>query len=114
LTLSSATGTGNAKIGATDDGVNDVSSAMEYWNGSAWVAYTTGSVVNIPATADLLVRVALFDQENYEGPETFTLTVTDANGRLRGAGTATIKDDGTGNIYMGDLQQMVQQLMQLP
>ncbi|MBU3582221.1 DUF4347 domain-containing protein, partial [Polynucleobacter sp. AP-Capit-er-40B-B4] len=94
---------GNATIGATDSGSNDLNSTLQYWSGSAWVNYTSGSVITIPTTADLLVRVALYDQSTYEGPEAFTLNVTDPNGKLRGSATATIMDDGTGTIYTGDV-----------
>lgn len=88
--------TGNAIIGAADNGTNDLDSQLEYWTGTAWVDYTNDSLVTIPALSDLLVRVAIYDRGNYEGPESFKLRVTDANGKLRGEGLATIYDDGTG------------------
>jgi hypothetical protein len=95
--------TGNATIGATDDGSNDVNNTLQYWNGSMWVNYVSGSLVTIPTSNDLLVRAALYYQRAYERPESIQLTVTDSADVLRGSGLATIMDDGTGVIYQGDL-----------
>ncbi|MBU3600726.1 DUF4347 domain-containing protein, partial [Polynucleobacter sp. 30F-ANTBAC] len=94
---------GSTSIGATDNGTNDLNDKLQYWTGSAWVDYTNGSIISIPATTDLIVRVAIYDHSNYEGPESFKLRVTDTAGKLRGEGLATIYDDGTGDIYNGDL-----------
>ena len=80
--------------------------AWEYWNGSAWVAYTTGNYVAIPSDGDgtaneatsLLVRVAITNDTVSDNGETFTLTATNTGG-TGATGTGTIMDDGTGTLF---------------
>lgn len=77
----------------------DFGSNLQYWNGSAWTAYSPG--FSVPGTAGanttLLVRVLLNADSAFENSENFTLTAAYANGGAKSAtGTATIKDDGTG------------------
>lgn len=88
VTLSPASG--SASLG-TDTAA---ASSLEVFNGSAWVAYTPGSRVQIPANGDgsLQVRLAVTaDSSSGESPETFTLTATNDSGRAA-VGTATILD----------------------
>ena len=92
--------------GGTATAGTDFANALEYWNGSAWVAYTPGSYVAIPSDGDgtsteaatLLVRVAITNDAPYEGAETFTLTASNTGGSAA-TGTGTIVDDGTGDYY---------------
>ncbi|WP_457767240.1 beta strand repeat-containing protein [Cyanobium sp. ULC065] len=103
----SVSGTGNQPVtlglqndadGATNDAAlgTDTGTQIQYFNGSTWVNYTSGTVDLI--NGSLLVRVAINDDSTFEGPETFQLAVTPTGGALS-TGTATINDDGTGNIY---------------
>jgi alpha-tubulin suppressor-like RCC1 family protein len=93
--------TDNATIGS-DSAVNDVNTTLQYWNGGVWVDYVAGSIVTAPKGVAFLVRVAINDQVAYEGPETFTLKVSDASDVTLGYGVATIMDNGTGSIFTGD------------
>ncbi len=86
----------------------DIGTALEYFDGTAWVPYTSESFVAIPADSDatpgepatLRVRVAIFNDNPYEGAERFALVVLNAGGDGN-TGTGTILDDGTGVIYLG-------------
>ncbi|MBV0881847.1 VCBS domain-containing protein [Noviherbaspirillum sp. L7-7A] len=81
-------------------GGSDFSANLEYYNGSAWAAYT-GAAVIIPGSvgaSTLLVRAAILNDPTYEGAETFTLTASNA-AAVGVTGTATIVDDGIGNVY---------------
>jgi hypothetical protein len=103
----SLTAVGDTKIGSSDDGINDLNNKLQYWdiaanNGAgAWIDYDDSVGVLIPAASNLLVRVALYDQVAYEGPESVQLTVTGAGGVVRGSGLATIRDDGVGDVFTG-------------
>jgi hypothetical protein len=94
LAVNQGSGDGFADLGAT--------SAIEYWNGSAWTSYTTGTVA-IPATGPLYVRVNIEAEQDdeFEGAETFVLMATNASG-TPAEGTGTIVDDGTGDYWIGD------------
>ncbi|HYF36460.1 MAG TPA: hypothetical protein VD994_14290, partial [Prosthecobacter sp.] len=103
LTLGdTGTDPGDATLG-TDTGVQ---ANLEYYNGTAWVSYTAGSYVVAPQVGGslngevsvLLVRVAIYQDAGYEGPETFTLTA-ETPSAISSTGTMTIADDGTGVIY---------------
>jgi len=74
----------------------DHGSAIEYWNGSAWTAYS--APVAMPG-ATMLVRVAITDDAVYEGRESFGLTAANTGGKST-LGTAGINDDGTGAVYL--------------
>ncbi len=86
----------NATIGT------DIANSLQYWNGGVWVNYVNDSTITAPSMANLLVRVVLNEQDAYEGPETFTLRVTDSSNNVVGYGVATIMDNGTGSIFTGD------------
>ncbi|MDP3877737.1 MAG: VCBS domain-containing protein [Methylobacter sp.] len=94
----SATTDIDATLG-TDTGNAGSGVPLQYFNGTSWVDYTANSLVAIPAgSTTLLVRTKIINDSLNEGAETFTLTVT-PNGGSAVVGTATIKDDGTGDIY---------------
>ena len=87
----------------TDTGNAGTGVPLQYYNGSAWVDYTPGTAVLIP-TGGLLVRTGIVNDAPYEGAETFQLkaTVTNSSGStdsVASYGTATIYDDGTGNVF---------------
>jgi VCBS repeat-containing protein len=86
---------GSATAGA------DFSPNLEYYDGSAWVAYAGGAVAIPSGSATLLVRSAVFQDTISEGSETLTLSAANKYGTLTTA-TSTIKDDGLGSIYLGD------------
>ena len=77
---------------------SDLGSALEYYDGSAWVGYTPGSQVVIPSGDKLLVRVAINQDNVHEGNESFTLTATASVGSSIGIGT--INDEGEGDVYL--------------
>ena len=87
------TGTGHAEID------KDVNTALEYYNGSSWVKYTSGSYVTMPANT-MLVRMAISNDSEYENSETLKLVASNTGGSDYD-GTATIKDDYTGKWFDG-------------
>ncbi|MBU3600727.1 hypothetical protein ICN28_09370, partial [Polynucleobacter sp. 30F-ANTBAC] len=79
----------------------DYGTDLEYFDGSVWQAYMPGDFVQIPITGtSLLVRALISNDTPADNGETFTLTATNT-GTSSVVGTATIKDDGTGNVYSG-------------
>ena len=97
---------GNTSVGTdtdatlgTDTGNAGTGVPLQYFNGTSWVDYTANSYVSIPAGGTtLLVRTRITNDSTYEGAETFTLTATNTGG-TGAEGIATIKDDGTGDLY---------------
>ncbi|MFH0235106.1 Calx-beta domain-containing protein [Vibrio diabolicus] len=76
--------------------VDDLGS-LEYNTGAGWVAVPVDGIVTVPAMlTEFDVRIATIDDEVYEGPEDFSVTVTGL-GAVQGTdtGLATIVDDGT-------------------
>jgi len=76
--------------------VDDLGS-LEYSTGAGWVAVPVDGIVTVPAMlTEFDVRIATIDDEVYEGPEDFSVTVTGL-GAVQGTdtGLATIVDDGT-------------------
>jgi hypothetical protein len=107
LSLSSGTATiENGSSPVATDGSEDFGPALEYWNGTAWTAYTANAFIAIPSDGDgtsgeaakLLVRTAVLPDALDEGDHTFTLTATNAGG-TPATGTATIDDRGGGVKY---------------
>ena len=76
----------------------DTGTQLQYFNGSSWLTYSSGAIITVPASGQLLVRLSISNGPDYEGPETFQLSVKTASGSTV-IGTATIYDDGTGTIY---------------
>ncbi|WP_316932966.1 Calx-beta domain-containing protein, partial [Vibrio harveyi] len=71
---------------------------LEYNTGSGWVAVPNDGVVTVPAgLSEFDVRVATIDDEVFEGPEEFSVSVTGLDS-VQGSdsGSATIVDDNTG------------------
>ncbi|MCR9672833.1 calcium-binding protein [Vibrio alginolyticus] len=76
--------------------VDDLGS-LEYNTGAGWVAVPVDGIVTVPAMlTEFDVRIATIDDEVYEGPEDFSVTVTGL-GAVQGTdtGLANIVDDGT-------------------
>lgn len=90
--------TGGSSAGLATLGL-DALPELEYYNGSSWQSYTTGSFIQLPLATTPVRMVVLQDKLN-EGAETLTLTAWNqaATGH---DGTGTIKDDGTGSVYLG-------------
>jgi hypothetical protein len=92
---------GTATIGT------DTSPGLEYFDGTAWVPYVPGNFVAIPAdgdgnpgeTATLRVRVAIINDNPYEGAEEFIVVVRNAGG-FGPSATGTILDNGGGSIFL--------------
>ena len=96
-----ADGSPTGPSGASEQGSKDYKNdSFEYWNGSAWAPYIPGTTsdVTIAASGTLYVRVAIYNDTTYEGAETFNLVVTPQSASAV-IGTATILDDGTGDIF---------------
>ncbi|ABU71333.1 Calx-beta domain-containing protein [Vibrio campbellii] len=71
---------------------------LEYNTGSGWVAVPNDGVVTVPAgLSEFDVRVATIDDEVFEGPEEFSVSMTGLDS-VQGSdsGSATIVDDNTG------------------
>ncbi|AXT70945.1 Calx-beta domain-containing protein [Vibrio sp. dhg] len=70
---------------------------LEYYTGSIWEEVPGDGIVTVPAgMTEFDVRIATIDDEVYEGPEDFSVTVNGL-GAVQGTdtGLATIVDDGT-------------------
>ena len=89
-----------ALSGQNGDGAN--LSALQYFDGTTWQNYTSGTVA-LDANGSLLVRVALSPEQEtaVDGPETFNLVATNT-GNTAATGVGTIKDDGTGSYFAAD------------
>jgi large repetitive protein len=85
-------GSGHATIG------QDVLPTLEYFDGT-WKTYATGSLTTVPSGGTLLVRVAVQQDDINEGAETLKLIARNTNNDAY-EGTGTIKDDGTGDIFL--------------
>jgi hypothetical protein len=94
LALANGTATGNG---------TDYGTGMEYSldGGSNWVTYTgafNNALTGSGTSTGLLVRTPITNDTTPDNGETFTLAVTPTGGTSV-TGTATIKDDGTGEIF---------------
>ena len=92
-----------ALAGQNGDG-SDLNS-LQYWDGDSWEPYVSGNVP-LNTNGQLMVRVALSPEQETDpdGPETFRLVATNTGGSSTpvNEGVGTIKDDGTGSIYLGN------------
>jgi hypothetical protein len=90
-----ADSSGTAVIGT------DTGSDLQWWNGNQWQNYTPSTFVKVPGAGALLVRMAVTNDFLFEGPETLNLTVYNTQGVANPAetGIATIRDDGSGDIF---------------
>lgn len=71
---------------------------LEYYDGTAWQAYTAGSYIALPQ-ASTSVRLPVLQDKINEGSETLTLSAYNQAATVHN-GTGTIKDDGTGSIFL--------------
>ena len=89
--VSLATSAGSATAGA------DYSSALEYFDGSNWIAVPASNEVTFASLqTTILVRAAIQDDVYADDGETFHLIATSVNGipkNSNASGTATISDD---------------------
>ena len=90
------------QVGPSGDGKAKIASGNEniqFWDGTSWVTYN-GSNGQILNTGSLFVRVSITDEQDtvQEGSETFGLRAT--RGADDSLGVMTIRDDGTGVIYI--------------
>ncbi len=94
---------GTATGGGTDYGTDGNAPNLEYSTdgGKTWTEYTTGTPVTVPGSGEVLVRTPITNDSTPDDGEQFTLTVT-PNGGVGVTGTATIKDDGTGDLWVTD------------
>ncbi len=100
LSLALHEGTATAGDGIPDDGSEDYSPSLEYWNGTTWTTYTGPSVTLSGST--LLVRTAIHQDTLFEGQHSFSLGVTKLSAGTTVYGLANIYDDGTGVKYVFD------------
>ena len=94
MALSAGSGAGAATLGS--DTRNPGATALQYYDEASqqWQDYAPGTSVTIPEGGALYVRTGVSDDDTYEGPEAFDLTVTSLEGTTA-SGTGTITDDGT-------------------
>ena len=103
LALSNGTAVGGT-TSPTDGTVDYGSTALEYSldNGGTWTTYSGAFNATLTGGATaLLVRTTIVNDGTPDNGETFTLTATPTGGTAA-TGTATIKDDGTGDIFKTD------------
>ena len=92
-----------ATLGLSGQNADGVSlSTVQYFDGTAWHAYTGGSVT-LNGSGSLLVRVALSPEQEtaLDGPETFNLVATNTSGTAA-TGVGMIVDDGTGSYFTSE------------
>ncbi len=99
ISLALHNGTATAGDGNPADGSEDYGTGLEYWNGSAWTAYSTSVTLS---GSTLLVRTAIHQDTLFEGQHSFSLGVTKLSSGTTVYGSADIYDDGTGNKYEFD------------
>jgi len=99
VTLELIDGSATGGTGSPTDGTVDYHTTLEYFDGTQWQTYTPGDLVDVPAGGTLLIRVPIVNDDNYENSETFQLKATNTGGKTA-TGTGTIKDDGTGTVWL--------------
>ncbi|MCE2879626.1 MAG: hypothetical protein LW719_09560, partial [Comamonadaceae bacterium] len=100
LVLQSGSAAGGSTAPA-DGSVDFGAQALQYFNGTAWVSYSSGARVALNASGQLLVRTTVVNDLVYEGAQNFTLLASNTSGAVA-IGTATVLDDGTGDIFNSD------------
>ena len=70
---------------------------LEYLDGTTWRTYDAGNLPVMPSGNQLLVRIAVTQDAEYEGNESFTLTAI--SGSQTAVGIGTINDEGAGDLY---------------
>jgi hypothetical protein len=89
---------------------SDYGNALEYWNGSTWAAYSSGSLPSLDSNGNLKVRIPILADTLSDGGERFQLSVQYTGVKDAGQtlipdtttvfnGFAMIMDDGTGFMW---------------
>jgi CshA-type fibril repeat protein len=101
LALANST-TGSIASGSGVDYGTSTGTGLEYWNSvdSEWLIYPGGSI-SLDSTGTLLVRTPITNDDDDDNGETFKLVVKNSND-VDVIGTGTIKDDGTGTVFVTD------------
>ena len=81
-------------------GANTSQPATEFYGPAGWTVYVPGTVVQLDTAGRILVRTAITADKLNEGDHTFALGVKTASG-VEYRGTATINDQGEGDIFLG-------------
>ncbi|WP_212749538.1 DUF5801 repeats-in-toxin domain-containing protein [Acinetobacter sp. CIP 102129] len=82
----------------------DTGTALEYYNGTSWVAVPAGGITFAPGQTSVQVRVAVTDDNIYEANETFNLTATVTSGttaNTSATGVGTITNDDAPTLLAG-------------
>jgi len=98
--LALGAGLSNSATGSGIDYGAAGGSGIQYFDGATWQAYTSGNVA-LNGSGKLLVRTAIVDDLAPDTAETFQLLATNTGGTTA-AGTATIRDDATGELFKND------------
>ena len=82
----------------------DETQTLEVWDGLAWVDYDANNLPTFDGNGKIFIRVDIRAEQDtpYEGSETFKLSAT-LTGGAAVTGIATIKDDGTGTVFSGNI-----------
>ena len=100
VTFAPTLASGTATVGT------DTDTALEYFNGIAWVPVTGAGVTLAAGITSVQVRVATTDDAIADSGETFTLTATvtsGVTGNISASGTATITDEATPDVTVVSL-----------
>ena len=109
FTISGAQGTTISGLTLTDGDssgnnvtLNLSDNELEYFNGTTWEVFSSTNPITIDATATLLVRISIAEEQDsfVDDGEKFQLTVTKADGGSV-TGEATINDSGGGTKFTG-------------
>jgi hypothetical protein len=81
----------------------DHGTTMQYWSGSAWLTYSSGTI-RFDSAGHAEVRIAVNPDTPgvLEGLETLKLVATSSSNVVSEGGIGTIADDGTGVIFNGN------------
>ena len=77
--------------------------ALDYYNGTSWVPYTSGTV-KLDSNGKLLVRSQLNAERDtaIDNGEVFTLIASNTSSSPSTGGLGTVKDDGSGDYFAAD------------
>ncbi|MFO7629217.1 MAG: VCBS domain-containing protein [Prochlorococcaceae cyanobacterium] len=106
LSLTGASGNGSPDPagGAADLRTGGNLPTIQVLSGTTWTNYDPLNPPALPAGGTLQVRVDISAEQDpgVDGPETFKLVANTTGGTVSTGGNATIKDDGTGDIFSFD------------
>ena len=100
VTFAPTLASGTATVGT------DTDTALEYFNGIAWVPVTGAGVTLAAGITSVQVRVATIDDPTADSGETFTLTASvtaGLTGNTSATGTATITDEAAPDVTVVSL-----------